>query len=83
MIARLSKQTDYSDSLVDEADQEIDATASVDALAIESDRASDADTEDCPVIYADRVYLGLVGLHRLRVVCWSGDDRRASSPNAA
>jgi len=40
-------------------------------------------TERCPVIYADRVYLGLTGPRRLRVVCFSTDERRALTINAA
>lgn len=33
-----------------------------------------SDDQDCPVIYADRVYLGLGGMHRLRVVCFETED---------
>ena len=39
--------------------------------------------EECPVIYADRVYLGLAGTRQLRVVCYSSDEPRAYVGNAA
>ncbi|MBS0207359.1 MAG: hypothetical protein JSS27_00260 [Planctomycetes bacterium] len=62
----------------------LDPTADQESTAV-SDGGGGASgvVERCPVIYADRVYLGTAGPRRVRVVCFSLDDRRALTNNAA
>ena len=48
------------------------------APALLAVRRATLEEDDCPVIYADRVYLGLTGPRRLRVVCFESNDQRRS-----
>ena len=63
-------------AVVAESSRAIRALAGAGAAvaALPSSHVVDAE-ENCPVIYADRVYLGASHPRRLRVVCFEGASR--------